>query len=372
MGPETLIPSADPMPLPAPFWIFEVLLMLTFVLHILIMNLMFGGGLIAAVTGIFRGKNENNARLFGDITPKIPSLLAATVTLGIAPLLFVQVLYGQFFYTSSIIMAWPWFGVLILLMLAYYGFYIVAFRKDRQSRGLVGTMLFSICLIFLIGFFYTNNFTLMIRPERWAAKYFSGPTGWNLNWSEGSLVPRFAHFFVGSIAVGSFLIIVTGMFRWKKEGEYARFLVVRGGKWFMYATMVQFAVGIWFLTSLPRNEMLQFMGGNMLATISLLIGVIGGLAAIFIMSNSIRTADPRRPVMLAMGLTLVVVVFMAIMRDTLRTSSLSPYYNAAALPTGPQWEVLILFLVLFIIGVLVWGMMLRKYFASSSIIREEN
>jgi hypothetical protein len=370
MGMETIIPSADPMPLPAPFWLFKVLLLLTFVLHILAMNLMFGGGLITAITGILRGKNENNARLFGDITPKIPSLLAATVTLGIAPLLFVQVLFGQFFYTSSVIMAWPWFGVLILLVLAYYGFYIVAFGKDKPSRGLVWTMLLSVCLIFLIGFFYSNNFTLMNTPGSWPAKYFQDPSGWNLNWAEGSLIPRFAHFLVGSIAVGSFLIIATGLFRWKKEEEYARFLIVRGGKWFMYATMVQIAVGFWFLFSLPREEMLQFMGGNIPATISLLIGILGGLAAIFIMSNAIRTADPRKPVMLAMGITVIVVVFMAIMRDLLRTSFLSSYFDSSAQAIGTQWDVLILFLAIFVIGVLVWVKMMQKYFFSPPAVGE--
>jgi len=352
------------MPLPAPFWLFKALLMLTFVLHILLMNFMFGGGLIAAVTGFFRGKNAHNARLFGDITPKIPSLLAATVTLGIAPLLFVQVLFGQFFYTSSIIMAWPWFMVLVLLVLAYYGFYIVAFGKGKLSGGLVWTMLFSVCLVFIIGFFYSNNFTLMNTPGSWPVKYFQDTSGWNLNWGEGTLIARFAHFLVGSVAVGSFLIIVTGLFRWKREEEYARFLIVRGGKWFMYATMVQFAVGVWFFVSLPRAEMLQFMGGNMPGTVSFLIGILGALAAIFVMSGAIRATDPRKPVIVAMGLTLVVVVFMAIMRDVLRTSSLSPYFNADAQPVETQLDVLILFLVLFVAGVLVWVKMLRRYFAS--------
>ncbi|KPJ94824.1 MAG: hypothetical protein AMJ53_04330 [Gammaproteobacteria bacterium SG8_11] len=366
MGMETTIPAIDPMPLPAPFWLFKLLLVLTFILHIVVMNFMFGGGLIAAFTALFRKKNENNHRLFKDITPKIPSLLAATVTLGIAPLLFVQVLYGQFFYTSSILIAWPWFLVLVLLTLAYYGFYIVSFKEDKTSRGIGWVMLISVFLVFLVGFFYSSNFTLMNAPGSWSAKYFQDPSGWNLNWSEATLIPRFLHFLVGSIAVGSFLIIATGLFRWKKEQEYARFLITRGGKWFMYATMVQFVVGIWFLISLPREMMLQFMGGNMFATISLLIGIAGGLAAIFIMSNGIRNEDPRKPVMLAMGITGIVVIFMAIIRDILRTAYLSPYFKAGELATKTQLDVLILFLVLFVIGILVWALMIKRYFFTPS------
>ncbi|RMF56687.1 MAG: hypothetical protein D6748_12950 [Calditrichaeota bacterium] len=366
MGTETIIPAVDPMPLPAPFWLFKLLLVLTFILHIVVMNFMFGGGIITAITGFFRKKNENNQRLFNDISPKLPSLLAATITLGIAPLLFVQVLYGQFFYTSSILMAWPWFLVLILLVLAYYGFYIVSFKQDKTSQGIGWVMLLSVFFIFLVGFFYSNNFTLMNAPSTWSEKYFQDPSGWNLNWGEKTLIPRFLHFLVGSIAVGSFLFIFTGLFRWKKETDYARFLITRGGKWFMYATMVQFLIGIWFLISLPREEMLLFMGGNMLATISLLIGIIGGLAAIFIMSNGIRKEDPRKPVSIAMGIIGIVVIFMAIMRDILRTASLSPYYKASELAVNTQFDVLILFLVLFVIGVLVWLLMIKKYFFSPS------
>ena len=366
MGTEIIIPAIDPMPLPAPFWLFKVLLVLTFILHIVVMNFMFGGGLIAVWTRFFGQKNDKDQRLFKDIVPKIPSLLAATVTLGIAPLLFVQVLYGQFLYTSSIIMAWPWFLVLVLLVLAYYGFYIVSFNKDKKSRSIGWLMLISVFFIFLVGFFYSNNFTLMNTPSSWAAKYFHDPSGWNLNLSETTLIPRFLHFLVASIAIGSFLLIIIGLFRWKREQDYARFLIVRGGKWFMYATMVQFLVGIWFLISLPRELMLQFMGGNMLGTVSLLISILGGLASIFVMSNGIRNEYPRKPAIWAMGITGIVVVFMAIMRDILRTAYLSPYFKSSDLVVKTQLDVLILFLVLFVIGIAVWVLMIKKYFFTPS------
>src|SRR4030066_1191384 len=119
---DSIIPVIDPMPLPAPFWLFKFLLVFTFILHIIAMNFMLGGGIIAFFARLF-SKSENHQRLFEDTSRKIPSLLAATITLGVAPLLFVQVLYGQFFYTSSILMAWPWFLVIVLLTVGYYGFY---------------------------------------------------------------------------------------------------------------------------------------------------------------------------------------------------------------------------------------------------------
>ena len=38
MTPPNVIPTLDPNPLPAPYWVFELLLVTTFFLHIVAMN----------------------------------------------------------------------------------------------------------------------------------------------------------------------------------------------------------------------------------------------------------------------------------------------------------------------------------------------
>jgi hypothetical protein len=126
--------------------------------------------------------------------------------------------------------------------------------------------------------------------------------------------------------------------------------------------MVQFAVGVWFLISLPQTQMMLYMGQNKLATISFLIGILSALGAIFVMSGSIRNQDPRRGALTAIGLTGVVLIAMAIMRDILRDSYLAPYFKAGDLAVKTQWGVLILFLALLVIGLVVWMMMIKKYF----------
>ena len=127
-----LIPILDPNPLPAPYWVFKLLLLVTFLLHILAMNFLLGGSVLALLSKFLPGDKTYRDRIFSDIARKLPVFLPATITLGIAPLLFVQVLYGQFFYTSSAILAWPWFLVLLFLTVAYYGFYYVSFQSAKQ------------------------------------------------------------------------------------------------------------------------------------------------------------------------------------------------------------------------------------------------
>ena len=48
MTAPNLIPALDPNPLPAPYWVFQLLLFVTFFLHIVAMDLMVGGAVLAA------------------------------------------------------------------------------------------------------------------------------------------------------------------------------------------------------------------------------------------------------------------------------------------------------------------------------------
>ncbi len=356
-----LIPVLDPNPLPAPYWVFVSLLIITFVLHIVAMNFMLGGAVVALMAK-WRAKNRVlGNRVFFDVAKKLPSLLPATITIGVAPLLFVQVLYGRFIYTSSIIMAWPWFLVLIFLTVAYYGFYYVSFRSG-QHPGRAGTvMLSSVILIFIIGFLFSNNLTLSQTPSRWGAKYFADPSGWNLNLSEPTLIPRFLHFFVAAVALGGLFLVFVALANWKRDHEYARQVLQFGGKSFLYATMAQFAVGIWFLISLPRGMRMLFMGDSPLATALFLVGLTGGVAAIVLMSGALRNENLRVAAYLVPGIVAVVIACMSVMRDLLRNAYLKPWFNPEQIAEKTQWSVFPLFLVLFVSGVILWLVMLARY-----------
>jgi len=356
-----LIPALDPNPLPAPYWVFMLLLVVTFFLHIVAMNFMLGGAVLA-LGAKWRSKNRvHGNRVFFEVARKLPSLLPATITLGIAPLLFVQVLYGQFFYTSSIVMAWPWLLVLVLLTVAYYGFYYVSFRSGQHPGRAGSVMLSSVILIFVIGFLFSNNLTLSQVPSRWGGKYFADPSGWNLNLSEPTLIPRFLHFFVAAVAVGGLFLVFVALANWKRDHEYARQVLQFGGKAFLYATMAQFAVGILFLASLPRDTRMLFMGDSTLATILFLIGVGGGITAIFLMSDALRKENLRVAAYLVPGIVAVVILCMSVMRDLLRDAYLKTYFHPEEFAVKTQWSVFPLFLALFVAGVILWFVMLARY-----------
>ena len=357
-----LIPNLDPNPLPAPFWVFKLLLLVTFLLHILAMNFLLGGSVLALLAKWLPGDKKHRDHIFGDIAKKLPIFLPATITLGIAPLLFVQVLYGQFFYTSSAILAWPWFLVLVFLTTAYYGFYYVSFQNARQPGSAGGVMLLSVLLVFSIGFIYSNNMTLSLTPSRWKAKYFAGPGGWNLNLLEPTLIPRFLHFFTGALAVAGLLLVFLAYFRSRKDADYGRALFEFGGRAYAYATMAQFMIGLWFLTSLPHDLLISLLlGKNPLALILLAVGAVGGIAGILLMSNALHKDNLRMGACVVPIVTLIVIACMIGLRDILRDAYLKPYFQPGQFAVQTQWSVLPLFLVLFLAGVGLWFVMLKRY-----------
>lgn len=126
-----VIPGPVPVPLPAPPGLLEFLLVFTFILHLLAMNFLLGGVIILSVSS-FLGRRDSRHREFTRrVSRAMPSVTAFTITLGVAPLLFLQLVYGQLFYTSSVLMAWYWLAVVFLVMLGYYGVYWYQMQHDE-------------------------------------------------------------------------------------------------------------------------------------------------------------------------------------------------------------------------------------------------
>lgn len=356
-----MVPALDPNPLPAPYWVFKLLLLVTFFLHIVAMNFLMGGAFVALAAKWFTKDKTQGFRVFFDVVKKLPSFLAATITLGIAPLLFVQVLYGQFFYSSSIVIAWPWFFVLIFITVAYYGFYYAAFRAGKTTGRPVLVQALSAALIFIVGFIYTNNFTLLEHPERWGGKYLAAPSGWNLNLTEPTLIPRYLHFFTAAIALGGLFLVFIAIANWKRDLEYARPVFRFGGKTFLYATMAQFLVGPIFLMTLPRDLRMLFMGDSPLASALLLVGILGGILAIVLMSGALRTENLRVAGYIVPAITAVVIGCMVVMRSMMRDVALKAWFQPSNFAVKTQWSVLLLFLALFVAGVVLWLVMLYRF-----------
>ncbi|MFC1557116.1 hypothetical protein ACFL6I_06740 [candidate division KSB1 bacterium] len=354
---ETIIPTPDSLPLPAPAWLLLFLLIFTFILHVLFMNCLFGGTLVAAFSH-FKGKRDpNHEQLAKKIYSFMPPVIAFTVNLGVAPLLFVQVLYGHLIYSSSILMAFAWFAVIPLLILGYYGAYLLRFRWEKltETRTLITWLVAAIFAV--IGFIYVNNLSLMLRPETWADHYFQNPATGKLNWSDSQVYPRYLHFLLGAVAVSGLWIMIIGARRKSGDASWSQWTIAYGSKIFFYATAINIAAGLWLLLILPKRVMMIFMGENMMATALFGVAFLLTIAVLFIIRKAGRIEDGRKLTYVGASHVLLILVFMAIMRELLRQAYLEPYFRLDQLPSEPQWTVFFIFVILLIIGLAVLGWM---------------
>ncbi|PIE61268.1 MAG: hypothetical protein CSA29_04215 [Desulfobacterales bacterium] len=344
MNVENLIPAPDTIPVQWGW--FQVLLIVTFVLHLLFMNAMLGSGIMALV-GEFQ-MNGDADRVNHDMAKKWPYTIAFTVNMGVAPLLFLQVLYGQFIYTSSILMAVYWLSVVLLLIIAYYCAYIYDFKFETLGQARMIFIALAVVLLLWIGFVFSNNMVMMIQPELWPA-YFRNPFGTLLSISEPMLIPRYLHFVAASVAVGGLCRAII----WKmKNTDEASATAVRSGlRWFIWATAIQFPLGIWFLLSLPKDKMMLFMGGGILHTILLSLGLVLSIGAMAVAM--------KKNVWGTVWLTLAVVLDMVLMRDLLRKAYLAPYFSPSDLNVVPDYSPLVLFLLSFAVGLALIAYMLK-------------
>jgi hypothetical protein len=79
------------------------------------------------------------------------------------------------------------------------------------------------------------------------------------------------------------------------------------------------------------------------------------------MSGALRKENLRVAAFYVPGITAVVILCMSVMRDILRDAYLAPYFHPGQFVVNTQWAVFPLFLVLFIAGVILWLVMLKRY-----------
>lgn len=158
---------------------YLILYVLTLVIHVFLMAYVLAGSLWLSWTTLFPGDGivsrtkQPLARLLRDW---MPFALSGAITAGVAPLLFVQILYRQQFYTANLLLGWRWMVVIPVLVVAFYLLYVVKSKAISRWPLPVRLMLslgIAVCFLF-VAFCWTANHLLSLNPSAWPGMYQSG------------------------------------------------------------------------------------------------------------------------------------------------------------------------------------------------------
>jgi hypothetical protein len=362
IGPETLLG------LPAPYWFVVFFKVFGFSLHMIPMNLWYAGLITVLIAGRLGGQHAK--RLRDRFMKALPILIALGINFGIVPLLFTQVGYYQSFYPATVLMAWPWFSVILLVMLAYYGVYayVVGLNRPKMDnwRHLAGWI--AAALFIVVGFIFANGFSLMTNtggwPAIWRGSRLAGAAlGTGLNTGDPSLWPRWLMMFgLALLTTSAYILIDTAFFASREEAAYkdwARRFATRvstlGLIWFAGA-------GSWYFFGALGTEIRSALLAAPLLILTVLTALSPGLPWI------LTLLGPRRD---GRGLALItaltqygVLALNAVSRQIVQNAELAPVLDVTAQPVNLQLSPMLAFLVLFVAGVGVVYWMLAQAVAA--------
>ncbi len=346
----------DPMGVPFYPLVFRILLIVTFALHIIFVNFVVGGSCMAVYAYLHPGKYYTAlSKAFAKATTINLSL---AIVLGVAPLLFTQVIYDPFWYTSNVLSASWMIGILFVLMSAISFAYLFYLKSSTGKRHIALWGILSFLLVILAGIIMHAVSYQALVPEKWLAWYMNNDSV-NLYGAQlhAFQLPRFFHFIVASFALtGAFMMLYSWYF-WKREdmdSAYLTWVGKAGARMAAGFTVLQMAVGVWWLLSLPAN--FHFYTNYMFLT-----GVPFAFILLLVLIKA--QADPRKyavPVAVVMAIT---VFAMSSLREVLRMLYAGKYsYSIHSYKLNMSYGSTALFLLSFVMGIVIAGYLITVIF----------
>ena len=362
------IPSSDPLGFPLPVWILQALSYLTLTLHLSAVHFTIGGALLLLWARLRKGaRQENVARFLGS---GLPLGVSYIITLGIPPLLFAQVLYGQMFYSSSVLIGAFWIQVIPALILAYAGFYYHKLQRDTRPLYQGAVVLSSTLLLLYIGYIYVNNFTLLMSPDKWMQMYSASPGGGRLHHGEPTVHPRLLLFLASSFGVAGLALIWRGTFlaRWG-HAECAQHSRSAGFRTFLLSPLLWIIAVIGVYATRPE-DMSGMLSSGLAPKILVAVGVLGGAVALICAYLAVNQVKLRYPLISSLAMV-VLTASMVVFRDLVRIRELGSYWTLSSVPVNAQWGMFLLFLVALVGGVVLLVALCMKVFpAMARNVRE--
>ena len=258
MNAEMLYALRDQAGVPSHPMVFLVLGVITFALHMAAVQVMLGAAALT-LRGAF-ATDTRWRRLAAAMLTTAKIAVSVAIVLGVAPLLFVQVVYDPFWYTSNVLSAWWVIGFIALLIAGYIAMYVFYWQNhDMVAQGGRGGvwMVLSIALLLGVGFIVHSLTNQMLFPEHWMAWYAPhgvvNPDGHRLHhWN----LPRFLFFIALSAPVtGAWVYAYRRYLQGAREADrgYLEWLRPLAQRLMVVGGAVSVAIGALWMLTLPEK-----------------------------------------------------------------------------------------------------------------------
>ena len=373
MDPQALIDTSYLAPLPAPLWFIQFFKVLGFVLHMMLMNLWYAGVPMAA--GLWLSGHPQGRRLTARLVAQMPLIIAFGVNFGIVPLLFIQVAYGKFFYPATILMAWTWFSVFVLLTFAYYGIYLFAHGLKEHGENLprrYSAAGWISALIFLaLGFVFANAMSLISNVAAWPVllqdhSVHGAALGTALNIGDPTLWPRWLMLF--GLALTTFSVWIVADAAWfarNESADYRRWSLCFAWKMHTVGMIAFAAMGSWYVFGTwPEEVRARMLHGPMIMH-TLFTGAIPGVVWLLLAfgarwASSSASLPGRGGASTVVLAQVAVLAVNAVSRQMVQNIELQRYSVSLWKETAAQWSPMALFLAVFVMGLAVIAWMIAQ------------
>lgn len=331
--------------------IFQILMVFTWIPHILFVNISLGAALVGLYA--FTKRQDPNWQLLSEAMTKVSKVgVSLLVVLGVAPLLFTQTIYDPSWYASNVLSAAWVIGFIFTLTIGYLAWFTFYLKNHgSQAPGWIFWLgLFGLSMFLLDGFIMHVLAYQGLEPEKWLSWYTPGGhvdmSGTGIHAFE---LPRWGFFMAMSLTVfGAFLIAYGDYFKVRADRApaYLDFARALGAKIAVTGAFLQIVLLLWWLVDVPAHVHVWTHPMTWLLAAYLFV-----LVAAFWLARSNNAGQGYRLLAMSIGMAALVSIF----REVLRMAYLHQF-NYDILNYKVLWDIPSFALFLFTI-ITVGGLM---------------
>ncbi|WP_024881971.1 hypothetical protein [Methylosinus sp. LW3] len=353
----------DPAGVPGAPGLFEALFVGTWVLHIAFVLLTLGACALAVAGFLLRKNGPHWARLSAAMTGVAKIGVSLLIVLGVAPLLFTQVIYDPQWYASNVLSASWAIGFIATLIVGYCSWFVFYAKNEASAKRVVIAYAVVALVIFLLDGLIMHALTYQaLLPERWMEWYAPGG-GVDTSGARLHAVQWPRYLFIISLsapAVGVFLLAYADYFapRSDIDPSYLAFARTLGRKIAVFGSPVSLALFLWWTADLPP-------GGHLVAhPLAFLLALSLPALAWLVWTKS---APGRGYLFLGAGVAMLLLL--SIWREIIRVSMLSTFgYSIDDYKVNVDWPSAILFATTLLgVGGLVGGFYLTLCYQAGRV-----